>query len=531
MPRVPLFNLGRFGIVRDIPDHLLPPEVWSDGRNVRFSDNRVGKIPGEAAVFDPPSVAPYWAMGVVTPTDYFNLYAGLDKVYASDGSNHFNITRQNGGSDDDYTGTAANKWNGGTLAGIPVLTNGVDDPQMWTPVGGSQELQDLSNWPTSTQCKIIKPYKNFLVAAYITESSNVYPHRVKWSHPADPGSVPSSWDETDATKDAGERDLIDSQAGVLEDAAVLGDSLLLYKQNATWRMTFIGGRFVMRTDQLPALGEVGVMATWCVRPVPRRASHFLMTGDDLVVHNGQSAESLLSRRMRRWLRNALDTTNYATSFCVANPAFEEMWFCFPESGNSIPTLAVIWSYRDNTLSLRELNSARYIATAVVSESESQVWDDDSQVWNDDETVWDLTTFNPHALGLLQCDSENTKLFHLDSGEDFNGTSIEAYVERTGLAVVGIDREGNPRVDKTTRKLCTRIWPRVVGGAVEVQVGGQETEGGTVTWAPAQTYTPGTTDYLDFLVNAPFLAVRFQSSSEAPWRLEGYSIDVEPLGEH
>ncbi|KKL76808.1 hypothetical protein LCGC14_2041240, partial [marine sediment metagenome] len=243
MPRIPIHNIGVGGIIKDIPPHLLPPEMWSDGQNMRFRDGKVVKFTGHEAVFDPPSIAPYWAIAAQTAAEQFWLYAGLAKIYTveQDGT-HTEITRASG----DYTGIAGDLWDGTVLAGIPVVTNGVDDPQSWSPIAAATPLVDLPNWPANTTCKHIRAFKNFLVALHITESGTVKPHMVKWSHPADPGSVPSSWDDTDATKDAGEVELADSQAGIIQDALGLRDILLIYKDNSIWGMQHIGGQFIFR---------------------------------------------------------------------------------------------------------------------------------------------------------------------------------------------------------------------------------------------------------------------------------------------
>ena len=142
MPRIPVHDIGTIGIIRDVPAHLLVPEAWSNGQNVRFQDNKVLKFKGHTTVFDPPSIVPYWALAAQTATDVFWLYAGLDKVFTVEQSGtHTDITRASG----DYTGTVTDLWNGTVLAGIPVITNGIDDPQSWSPIAAATALVDLPN--------------------------------------------------------------------------------------------------------------------------------------------------------------------------------------------------------------------------------------------------------------------------------------------------------------------------------------------------------------------------------------------------
>ena len=93
MTRIPMNDLGTKGIVKDLDEHSLPLNVWSEGRNVRFDDNKAVKFLGEKVVFDKPAVPPYFAMPVRTADNVFWIYAGLSKVYVFQGGTHTNITR------------------------------------------------------------------------------------------------------------------------------------------------------------------------------------------------------------------------------------------------------------------------------------------------------------------------------------------------------------------------------------------------------------------------------------------------------
>ncbi len=526
MPRIAIHDVGSVGIVRDIPPHLLAPEAWSNGQNVRFQDNKVLKMTGHQLLFDPPTVAPYWAIAVPTENTMFWLYAGLDDIYTvKDTGVHTKITRASG----IYTGAASNLWNGSTLGGIPVITNGVDDPQSWSPISEAQLLVDLPNWPADNQCKFIRAFKNFLVALHITKSGTVSPHMVKWSHPADPGSVPSSWDETDATKDAGEQELSDSQAGTIQGAALLRDILVIYKDNSAWGMQFVGGRFIFRFFLL--FTETGLLSPNCVKALPNQEQHLVMTGEDLIVHNGQIAESVIDKKWKRFINTNLDPDNFANSFIVNNRIEDEMWFCFPEVGNTVASLAITLGIKTGTIGVRDLTEAAFIASGVVDEAtSSESWDGDTDTWDSDTSIWGVRSFFPQSPELLLVDPTNTKLFKLDATNRFDGVNITSFVEREGIALVGNDRQGNPKADVSKRKLLKRIWIKAEGGPFEVRLGSQQFVDGAITYEAAQTFTPGTDQYIDGAVNGPLLAVRFQSSANVAWAVHAYDLDIEVLGD-
>ncbi len=514
------------GVVRDVPAHTLPPEAWSSALNVRFTDGEAQRILGHTKVFDPPTLAYKWIMPAPTPNTYFWLCATLAKVHVWDGSTYTDITRASG----DYSAIDDNLWNGGLLADVPVINNGVDDPQSWDPQTIVTKLVDLPNWPAATTAKVIRPFGPFLVALDVTKSGVRHRHMVKWSHPADPGTVPISWDETDPTKDAGENNLTDVQAGALLDAWPLGDALMLYKAGSVWSMRHVRGLLIFDFENV--FETIGILATHCVKVVPRKRQHFVATGDDLIVHNGVEAESVLDKRMRKYLGNLIDTNNFERSYVVANVSKNEMWFCFPTTGSLTPDHAVIWNFVDGSIAERDLPSASFMSLGIVSEAESKIWDSQATTWDAFVGTWDDSKFGQQAFDLLMAEPGSTKLHLMDRGDDFDTGAISAHLERTGLSIVGRDRQGNPRVDFTRRKMIRRIWLKATGGPFTVRVGSQEIEDGAVTWSTSQTFTPGVDRYLDFEdpVSGLLMAVRIESSSGEQWALSGYDIEVELLGE-
>ena len=46
-------EVSKLGIVKDTPAFALPPGAWSDGKNVRFHDGAVSKMPGEDNILQP----------------------------------------------------------------------------------------------------------------------------------------------------------------------------------------------------------------------------------------------------------------------------------------------------------------------------------------------------------------------------------------------------------------------------------------------------------------------------------------------
>lgn len=527
MPLLSLENLGKFGMIADTLPHDLPPEAWTNVRNVRFRDNQARKMAGMTEVFATSPVTPYWLLSV--PTDpYFWIVAGAAKVYITDGTSYTNITRQTASVDVDYSMNEELLWNGGLLGGVPVINNGVDPPQFWNPQNTSTKLQELTAWPADTTARVVRPFKQFLFALNVTKSGVPYQHLIKWSHGADPGTVPTSWDHTDPTLDAGETDLTDTAAGPLVDCLPLRDSLMIYKEGSVWGALVVGGQYVFRFYKV--FEQLGALNKNCIELVGEGDRHIVMTGEDIVIHNGQSAESVLTRRMRRWLSNAISAEHYKRSFMVRHVYRRESWFCFPEEGNDWPNLAIVYDWDGGTTTVREIaQRSSYIAAGRVLSPDIGVWDDDSDIWNVDSEVWDASAHPPYQFRLLQASPETGKLFFLENGLDCDGANIPSFVERTGLAIYGKDREGNWKADITKMKLIRGLRPKIDGGPIYAQVGMQQVVGGPITWAAEQLFS--SSDFkLDFLLSGRLVAVRFRCASNSTWALNGYDLDIELLGD-
>ena len=66
MTSIPIDDVASVGLVKDQPGYMLPPEAWTEAFNVRYKDGAVERLLGHSQVFGTPSVAPYFAMPLVT---------------------------------------------------------------------------------------------------------------------------------------------------------------------------------------------------------------------------------------------------------------------------------------------------------------------------------------------------------------------------------------------------------------------------------------------------------------------------------
>ena len=353
-------KVGQVGIVKETSPWQLPPNVWSDGNNVKTDEGSIKKTPGYSEVMKTCPVAPYHIIQLTLGTPEFWVAAGLAAIYAYDNTSSstllngainasvttvtvdsttgfesvgtitidsenitytgktsttftgctrgadsttaathddddtvtrstkwYDITRTSGA----YSATADENWTSTIIGGVLVLTNNFDKPQYWALSDGiplsSTKMQNLTNWPsltlldgaiTSTSAttaitvdstedfptsgtftvdsedisytgktsttftgisraqnsttgathlddapvfvtvyaKSMRAFRSFLVALSINRAGVSYPRVVKWSTEAGIQGVPSSWNETTSTVDAGEYELADSKGDILD---------------------------------------------------------------------------------------------------------------------------------------------------------------------------------------------------------------------------------------------------------------------------------------------------------------------------
>ena len=301
MALIPLENAGQTGIVQDIQPWQLPINAWSDGNNVRMEHGSVHKCKGYGSVMATCPVAPYHVVYIKDAEgNKYWIACGLTAVhvYDVDAETWTDITRSSGA----YTATATEGWSSTVIGGVLILNNFKDVPQFWAISASTglpsttTDLADLTNWTATDRCKSMRSFRSFLVALNIEDKSSGTLRQsrvVKWSTEAAIQAVPTSWDENDATVDAGEYELADTKGDIL-DGLPLRDTFMIYKEDAVYSMTYVGTPFIFSFRQLSP--SVGILSKNCVAEFD--GGHFLFGNGDLYLNDGQKITSLLPHKMR-----------------------------------------------------------------------------------------------------------------------------------------------------------------------------------------------------------------------------------------
>lgn len=518
---ISLAPAGALGIVKDIPPAELPPQAWSDGLNARFKDGGVGPFKDSRDLGITFATQPLWAESV--PKTASNLAAWLfmseTKGYAYVAGTVTDITRVAG----DYTGSAFDRWSGGCLGGCSVVNNGIDVPQVWMSSDTSVKLIDLTNWQSGVRAKVLRAHKQFLIALNVTKSGVKYRNMVKWSHPADPGTVPASWDETDPTKDCGEHILSETPGDVI-DSLSLRDINIIYKEDSVWGMQYIGGMYIFRF--FPIFLDFGMPRQDCAVEFGQ-GQHFVFTGTDLKIHDGQTAVSVAQGKMKKMLEG-LSQDQIKTAFVTRNSAENEVWFCWrrrTDAGAGADT-AMVYNWQDKTLTLREIPDYRFIAFGPLDPpgTGTNTWASATEAWEEAHESWGVATVIPAMPRLI-----GLATGRVDWVDSQTSSTQKCLLERIGL---GVAMRANQPPDMSSMKLLTRLWPRVSGSPGEVlfiTLGGSEEVNTAPAWEPPQQFILGQDTFVDAVISAKLFAIRIESTNGKPWTFTGADAEVVATG--
>ena len=423
--------------------------------------------------------------------------------------------------DDDYSAnTSSRRWTATNLNGLVVATNGFDTPQMWPLSAGipstATPFRELQNWPTGASCKSIRSFRTFLVGLNWSRS-NQEPRLVKWSTEAAYGEAPFTWDETDATLDAGEYELSDTPGDIV-DGLPLGDSFLIYKEDSIYIMNYVGTPYIFSFKLLSP--TVGALSKEAIKEFD--GGHFFIGNSDCYICNGQTVTPLLPNKVRRAMFEDLSGDNYQKCFVAADYVRNEMLACFPSSGSDVVNKALIWNWKDNTFSFRDLPDTSFINNGIIDITVGATWDASSEYWDIGTGTWGERNYDNVKKNLVFCDVTNTKIFRDSFGNTKDGTNMTSYIERTGLDLN----------DPQAVKFVSAVYPQIeVSGdnSVNVYVGRQISTEQGITWEGPILFNPNTQSKVSCRVSGKYFGIKVESTTDMDWKLHGVAFEVQQRG--
>lgn len=495
------------GLSYDVPPWEVGNDFYTRLRNMLIRNGFAQRIGGRRSAYATLSAAPHHIQNIRDLGNNFWIYYGVSSIYGVNGATHTDLTPGGGLS----SISKSYQWNSTLLNAIPCANNGLDAPMYWT--GDTLDnFAALPDWPASTLAKMLVAFRYHLFALDITVSGANNPNLFLWSDAADPGDIPQSWTPA-ASNEAGFAQLSD-RAGSIVAARRLRDSLIVYKENSSYAIRYVGGNEKFGVSGL--WSNAGAVNTRAVDDIDGK--HVVVTNGDIVINDGYSEPiSIANALVRNFLFAQLDETNFGNLQVIYDAAKQDVWIAFPESGSEYCTLALVYNKPSNAWGVVELPDVAHIAVGVVDdETISDVWEDDEDPWDGDSSIWNQDSLAGVTESVVFASASTTELIQTNT--------VDALVTDAMVAKYSMHFDEPERL-----KLVRRVNIRGADFAsLFVRVGSQMFPEGPVTWSEEREITaPG--QPVDLFAQGRYISIEVRSVDDSVWTLTGFDFEIDFKG--
>lgn len=532
MTVIPIRSLGKIGVITDVSPTDLPPEAVTSARNVRFSNGRITNAHvWREAIASPSGGTPVFTFTAerTNQPDYLGYVTSNGKVY-----HILNGTAEEVSISGHVPATSTAVRTFTTLQGV--YYSNQEDRVPWYFNSSSTDYATLTNWDTNHRCKILRGFKDYLIALNVTKSAAVYPNMVKWSNIALYDSVPDSWDPSDTTKSAGENTLAEIQTDIL-DGMPLRNSFIIYATDQAWNMEYTAGPEVFQFYKL--FGDRGIVSANCVVEVD--GMHFVLDDDDIYMHDGVSPpKSLCDKRVKSHIFRNMDLTKAEKFFVYHEKAASEVWFCFNSKNSDLKwpgasctycNYAAVYNYSEDTWTFHDLPNVSGMCSVgwqitPTYASTSLTYDTTGSSYAD---LIPNNTNNTFAASIAEGTIATTRITQVDSGLGtalpFNAASeleVTPYTERTGLDLDELVPE--LKAYKNYRAIYPQVTAEDASAPFSFKFGGVDMPSQAIEWDDLQTFEPTTEYKLDTRSRGRYLAWYFEGTNANTYSLSGFDLD-------
>lgn len=450
---------------------------------------------------------------------------------------------------DDYLATPDRTWYHTVISNCVVATTFRNKPQV--KEFDAQYFDDLPGWGDQTEvdadgnisienydwkCERVRAFNNRLFALNMRETtaSGVtvhYPLRLRWSNFAEENKAPFLWDDFADLRDpdtdnnvegtlqalrngyAGYIDLADSN-GNLIDMLPLKDYLFVYTEFETYVGTPTMNAYQPLTFK-KLFNDSGILAPECVTEV--EGSHFVVTQNDIILHNGATKKSIASNRVKKKIIQEVSQINPLATKVHLHSDKKEVWITYVAPGSDKESWycnkAAIWNYEFDTWSFCEIPYSYDIALVDPPVLEkSATWDDLSDVTWDSEfaakTPWQKDSNNFHkritivasaAKGFFEVDvGALNHIWSPDNEDIVREVPLEMKVERYGI-------DFDNATDEWNQKHITCFRPQVNGqGTLDFVAGGTQYTNEKGHYHSKKSFEVGVDRKVNVRLNHPYL---------------------------
>ena len=536
MSIIPVRELGRVGLITDVPGYSIPLNAYTRADNVVFDEGQVRRAPIFRKVKDSLGFSPRFAIGITPSTGYDQVITVSDdwviKEFVSG-----TLTDRSGS----ITGSSDPRPFTGTILANVLYLNREDRVPVYRTLGGTN-FADLPNWDSTHRAGVLRAYKDQLLALRMTEGINSFPNRVRFSNITTANNVPDSWDATDTTKSAGFIDIVESDTPIV-DGLTLGNDFIIYTSNDVHQMTFVGGAFLFTVKKL--FGDTGLINENCVVEVEKK--HYCFTRDDIIVHDGVSKKSIADERVKNFIFGGLNVNNSDVCYVTHDEGQNLIYFCY-QSGDEFASFpnanrcnrAAVYNYRADSWSMMDLpntsagTNANLNSVTTYANAGSLTYQGVGGSYYDQEDNRDRHTV---MVGEDQSTDGITsdKIYGLDNSDDGKLTfeldteaTKPAVIERTGL---DLDEAGS---GVSSYLVVTRIYPQADTENTDntnltFEFGASDIPRNTPTYASSVTFDISSDHKIDSRAAGRYLSYKMTVNDNKSFKFSGFDLDVTATG--
>jgi len=498
------------GFMSDVPAHEVGPDFFTSMSNILTRNGFAQRILGSRSAYGTalgvanPVQIMHAVNAQVDPTNYWLIFEEDGTAWYIEGSNATQM-------DNSLLQAVNDPWrfSSALLNGVPVFSNGADEPVFWA---GPGNLATLTDWTALHTCKFIAVFRFHIFALNLDENGTVLPSKLKWSAAAEPGTIPNSWAPS-ASNDAGDAELSDSPGGLL-CAYPLRDSLVIYKRTSMYQANYVGGNNVFAFRKVQSAS--GALTARSVCDI--NGQHFVVSDGDILITDGTNRRSVGESRVKDWLFNQLDQDNYLNLFCTYNRAADEVLVGFPTAGSEFANVGLVYDISSDSFGVRSLPSVSHAPVGFVNDTTpSNTWSARSDLWSAASDAWGSSTLAAARDSMVFISTAS-----MLQQDTLDNESVNANLGKYSMAFDAPERI------KFVKRVHVRAKPSY--GTMLVRVGSQMEPNDTITWSNEVSITDPE-QIVNLFAQGRYISVELRTTGQEVWQITGIDLEVEFRGYH
>jgi hypothetical protein len=285
-----------------MPDQPGISGALTDAKNVVSQAIGYGPLPSAATFSAAAAENLTTLVAGKTPINTTKLFAaGSTKIYDVSGIGALTDVSKSGG----YTPNSNNDRFRFTQFGNVIIGTNNSDPMQAYTLGTSTAFADLA--ASAPVCKFLTVVRDFVVTAFTTESSTVYPARVRWSGI----NAETSWGSSQVTQ-ADYQDIPDGGQIVGIRGGEFG---LVFLEKGISRMSYVGTPFIFQFDNI-SRGK-GCIAAGSIAQT--QGVSFFLSDDGFYMCDGQQVLPIGAEKVDRWFFTNADESAFDSMSAAVDP--------------------------------------------------------------------------------------------------------------------------------------------------------------------------------------------------------------------